>query len=295
MQRTIEGGGRAGQRRIRVGMRAADAAHGAGRAVLLVVGVQDEEHVERALEHGVRRVLQLGHLEQHVQEVASEAEVVVGLDVWAPDAVPVGVGRNRGRLGDEPQHLQLAPCGVVDRLAVLVEGRHRRHRAHEHAHRMRVVVEALDELLDVLMHHRVHGHLMLPVLQLGRRRQLAVQQQVRRLEVGAVLGQLLDGIAPILEHADVAVDEGDAAAARRGVHERRVVGQQTGVVGCIGLDLLEISGLDRTIGDGKIVRLARAVVGDCERVSHGVNPPHCSPGASCWRHQNGGVIHDRNA
>jgi len=51
----------------------------------------------------------------------------------------------------------------------------------------------------------VHGHLMLPVLQLGRRRQLAVQQQVGRLEVGAVLGQLLDGIAPVLEHADDAV------------------------------------------------------------------------------------------
>ena len=45
--------GRAGQRRVRIGLRAADAAHRARAAVLLVIGVQDEQHVERALEHGV--------------------------------------------------------------------------------------------------------------------------------------------------------------------------------------------------------------------------------------------------
>ena len=39
--------------------------------------------------------------------------------------------------------------------------------AHEHAHRMGVVTEALDELLRVLMQHRVHGDVALEGLVLG--------------------------------------------------------------------------------------------------------------------------------
>ena len=53
VQRPVERRRRAGQRRVRIDVRAADAAHRAGAAVLLVIGVQDEEHVERALEHRV--------------------------------------------------------------------------------------------------------------------------------------------------------------------------------------------------------------------------------------------------
>ena len=54
VQRAGERAGRAGQRRVRIGLRAADAAHRARAAVLLVVGVQDEQDVERALEHRMR-------------------------------------------------------------------------------------------------------------------------------------------------------------------------------------------------------------------------------------------------
>jgi len=53
-----------------------DAAHRAGAAVLLVVGVQDEQDVERAAEDRARIVARLGHAEEHAQEVAREAEVV---------------------------------------------------------------------------------------------------------------------------------------------------------------------------------------------------------------------------
>ena len=37
----------------RVGMRAAHRAHDVGAAVLLVIGVQDEENIERPREHGL--------------------------------------------------------------------------------------------------------------------------------------------------------------------------------------------------------------------------------------------------
>jgi len=84
-----------------------------------------------------------------------------------------------------------------------------------------------------------------------------------------VLGELRDRVAAVAQHALVAVDVGDAAAAGGRVHEGRVVGEQPLVVGGVGLDLLEVRGLDGAIGDGDLVGLAGSVVGDGQRVSHG--------------------------
>ena len=69
-----------------------------------------------------------------------------------------------------------------------------------------------------------------PLLKLRLGRQLAEQDQVRGLEKVAVLGQLLDRIAAVEQDALVAVDEGDPAPARGGVHERRVVGHHPELV-----------------------------------------------------------------
>src|SRR5437763_7098325 len=81
VQRAVERGGGAGDGGVRIGVRAADDAHGAGRAVLLVVGVEDEQDVQRALQRRLRRVLGLGHLAHDVQEVAGIGEVVVRIRV----------------------------------------------------------------------------------------------------------------------------------------------------------------------------------------------------------------------
>jgi hypothetical protein len=89
-------------------VRAADRPHRRGAAVLLVVGVQDEQHVERARQHRVRLKLQLGHLEQHVQEVAGEAQIVVGIDVGPADAVTVRPCGDARHLGDQPVRLTQA-------------------------------------------------------------------------------------------------------------------------------------------------------------------------------------------
>ena len=166
VQRAVERRRGAGQRRVRIDVRAADVAHRAGAAVLLVIGVQDEEHVERALEDRVRLVAQLGHLEQHVEEVAGVAEVVVRQHVRPADDVAVGVGGDRRHLGDQPDHLQPARLASKIVLGVRIEGRQRADRAEEHAHRVRVVAEALDELLDVLVQHRVLRDVARPVLEL---------------------------------------------------------------------------------------------------------------------------------
>ena len=92
-------------------MRAADAAHRVGAAILFVIGVQNEEHVQRALEHRIRLVLQLRRLEHHVQEIAFIAQVVVRIGILHPDPVPICEGRNRRHLGDQPVDLFLPAVG----------------------------------------------------------------------------------------------------------------------------------------------------------------------------------------
>ena len=63
---------------MRIHVRAADAAHGARAAVLLVIGVKDEEDVERALEHRVHVIFQLRHAEQHVGKLPVKVRSLSG-------------------------------------------------------------------------------------------------------------------------------------------------------------------------------------------------------------------------
>ena len=130
---------------------------------------------------------------------------------------------------------------------------------------MRVVVEPLHELLEVLVDPGVVGDVVDPLVHLGERRQLAVEHQVGDLEVVGAVRQLLDGVAAIAQDAAVAVDLGDAADRRRGVHEGRIVGEEPEVVRSRA-DLAEVHGPNGAVGDGQLVRLARAVVGK----GHGV-------------------------
>src|SRR5205807_10670706 len=136
-------------------------------------------------------------------------------------------------------------------------------------HRVGVVVEPVDEFLDALVDDRVVRDVVDPRVELRRRRQLAVEQQVRGLEEGALLGELLDGIAAVAQDALVAVDVAHRAPARRRVEEPRVVGEEPRVVD-YRLDLAEIDGPDGPVLDRDLVLLPGAVVGDRERVlGHG--------------------------
>jgi hypothetical protein len=82
----------------------------------------------------------------------------------------------------------------------------------------------------------------LVVLLLGR--QLTVPEQPGNLQKGGIFGQLLDGISPITKNPLVAVDVGDRASTGGCVEERWIVAHETGVIGTIGLDLLELGGAD---------------------------------------------------
>src|SRR4051794_171903 len=74
---------------------------------------------------------------------------------------------------------------------------------------MRVTRESGEEALELLVQHRVRLDPLLEVGQLRGRRQLAVDQEVRRLEERRLLGKLLDRVAAVAQDACVPVDEGD--------------------------------------------------------------------------------------
>ena len=265
VQRPVERGDSGGDRRVGVDLRGADRAHRVRGAILLVVGVEDEEDVEGLRQPRVGLVPDLGHLVEHREEVLGVAEVVVGIDVGQPEVVAVRERRERRHLRDQPDRRHVALLGIVDLLRARVEGRERADRGEQHPHRMGVVTEALDELLDVLVDEGVVDDVVLPALELGRGGQLAEDQQVGDLDIARVLAELLDRIAAVLEDARLAVDVGDRRAARRGVRERRVVGHEAEVV-LVDLDLAQVQPADRPVGDLELVLTAGAVVGDRERV-----------------------------
>ena len=227
--------------------------------------MQDQQHVQGPLEGLVRRVLHLGGLEHHVEEVARVRQIVVRVRVRQAHRMAVGERRQRGCLRDQAEDLVAARGLVLDVLRFGIEGRQRRHRADEHPHRVGVVMEAVDELLDALVHDRMVRDAEHPRIELGRGGQLAVQQQVGRLEEGAPFGQLLDRVSPVAQDALVAVDEADGAAACRGIEEPRVVRLEA-LVSLGQLDLAQIDGPDRPALDRELVLLAGAVVGHREGV-----------------------------
>ncbi|KAG1243183.1 hypothetical protein G6F65_022571 [Rhizopus arrhizus] len=76
--------------------------------------------------------------------------------------------------------------------------------------------------MQLLVDHRVMGHLRVEVSLLSLVRQFAVQDQVADVHEVAIDGQLLDGEAAVQQFALVAVDVRDARFASRGGHEARV-------------------------------------------------------------------------
>src|SRR5215510_9503096 len=89
MQWTVKSCSRTGKCRERIGVRTANAAHRVCAAVLFVIGMNNEEHRERALKRRIWLILELRRLEHHVQEVAFIGEIVIGISVLHANSVTV--------------------------------------------------------------------------------------------------------------------------------------------------------------------------------------------------------------
>ena len=95
---------------------------------------------------------------------------------------------------------------------------------------MGVAAEAAEEGRQLLMHHGVVGDGVVELLHLVLGRQFAVKQQIAGLQEAGMLRQIGDGIAAILQHALVAIDEGDVAFGGGGGGEAGIVGEDVRLV-----------------------------------------------------------------
>ena len=216
-----------GDRDVDVRPGGTDHADGRRRTVLLVVGVQDQQHVEGAGEGVVERIRAGREPERHPQEVLDVAQRVVGIEERLADGVLVAV---RGKGGHGAQQQVRCPVGVVRVRAVLGLGERgqRVEPCRQHGHRVRLAGQRAEHLAHALVDQVVLRDAGLELLQLLRRRQFAVEHEVGDLEEGGLLRQLLDGVAAVPQDAGIAVDEGDRRAAGGRVGEPDVKGCVTG-------------------------------------------------------------------
>ena len=192
-----------------------------------MIRMENEDAVERAREHRIDLVFLARHREAHAQEVRRIVEIVLRIDEGLADRILVGHGGERRHLGDHAHGRDHPLLRIRDVGRVVIEGRQRADRCHHDGHRVRVAAEALEEAVHLVMHHGVARDAVIEIGLLGRGRQLAVEQQVARLEEIAVLGQLLDRIAAIEKDALVTIDVGDLRLAGGGRGEAGIVGEHS--------------------------------------------------------------------
>ena len=119
---------------------------------------------------------------------------------------------------------------------IVIEGGERADTGHHHRHRMRVAPETVEETVHLVVHHGVAGDAIVELGLLRGGRQLAIQKHVAGLQEIAVLGELVDRIAPVEEHALVAVNVGDLRFRARGRGEARVISEHAR----LGVELADI-------------------------------------------------------
>lgn len=150
---------------------------------------------------------------QHVEKVFGVAEVVARVDDRLPLGGLVGDGRERGHLGDHAHARALTLLCVANVGRVVVKRGERTDHADHDGHRVRIVLEALVKLDQLLVHQRVALDLHLKAALLHARGQLAVHQEVAGVCPVSLFGELLDGVAAVEQRAPVAVDKGDGRLA----------------------------------------------------------------------------------
>ena len=199
-----------------VGAAGGDHAHGGGGAVLLVIGVEQENQVERLDDFRLQLAVLAGVGEHHVEEVRGVFESGFRIDGGQAVGLAVGIGGDGADLGDEaggvPGEALLA---LVDDVGMVGGGRvdHRR----EDGHRVRGGREAVEEVAHVLVQHLVFREQVGELGELRAAGKIAVDEQVGGLDEGAFFRQFRDVVAAVAQDAFFAVDEGDGALAGTGV------------------------------------------------------------------------------
>ena len=91
-------GGGAGEK---IGLAGGDHAHGGSGTILLVVGVKEEDQVQRPHHFGLQFVILIGIGKHHVEEIGGVFVVGLGIDEGQPAGFAVGKGGDGADLGNE--------------------------------------------------------------------------------------------------------------------------------------------------------------------------------------------------
>ena len=198
--------------RVKVRLRAAHHTHRRRGAVLLVVGMHDEERVERLFHDRVRVVRACLTAEHHIQEVTAVAAFRFRVHERFADARLVGEGGDGADLGDKARGRKFECARDV---FVVVEARgekaHGVHDGTQNAHRVRARRHFAEEVQQVLVQKRILGEERAEMPELFRSREVAVNQEPRRLGECRLLGEIFDGVASVTENAFFAIHVGDGA------------------------------------------------------------------------------------
>ena len=90
-----------------------------------MIGVQDEDPVDRPREHRVDLVVLGRHREAHAQEVRGVVEIVLRIHEGLADGIFVGHGGERRHLRDHAHGGDHALVRIIDVGRVVIEGRER--------------------------------------------------------------------------------------------------------------------------------------------------------------------------
>jgi hypothetical protein len=141
-----------------------------------VVGVQDEQQIERFGGNRINDVLLAGNRKEHVQHVRAVVEVIARIDERLAERMFVCRRRDGRQLGNDSMGENLPMTRVMDVHRVVIERRQRSHHRGHHGHRVRVVMEAAKESQQRLIDHRVIADALLELIELRLARQFSMQQ-----------------------------------------------------------------------------------------------------------------------
>ena len=110
-----------------------------------MVGMQNEQQVDRFGRHGIDRIGLAGHRKKHVEHVGAVAQIVARIDERLAERVLVGRGGDRRQFRDDAMREDFPVARIVDVRRVVIESRHRSDHRRDHRHGMRVVVKALEK------------------------------------------------------------------------------------------------------------------------------------------------------